>query len=369
VKIKKPRVVVIGLKGLPAYGGAAAVGENIILKLKDEFDFTVLSIASHTTEKSADYKGIRQVVFNNYLKGGLNTLFYYLRSLLYCMTHRFDLVHLHHAESGFITPILRLRYKVIVTFHGVCFENDPKFSKFQNRFFRFSEKLNVRFANEAISVSKPDQDFILNKYKKMIGYIPNGISVNTANPEKNRKKTETPYIFFAAGRIYQIKGLHLLLQAIRKINPDIPIKVAGDLEQVDAYRDKIIRLSEGLNIEYVGLIKDKEELLEMIAGSLLFVFPSLREAMSMMLLEVVSVKTPVIASNIPSNRTIFTDEEMLFFESKCSRDLTEKLRYALANPEEMEKRAQKAFDKLTKEYTWDIVSGRYKSIYKQYLKK
>ena len=29
----KPRIAVIGLKGLPAFGGAAAVGENIINQL------------------------------------------------------------------------------------------------------------------------------------------------------------------------------------------------------------------------------------------------------------------------------------------------------------------------------------------------
>jgi hypothetical protein len=36
--------------------------------------------------------------------------------------------------------------------------------------------------------------------------------------------------------------------------------------------------------------------------------------MSMMLLEVVSMKTPVIASDIPSNKAVFAEDEILFHD-------------------------------------------------------
>ena len=73
------RIAMIGLKGLRACGGAAAVGENIVNNLKDEFDFTILSVASHTLKENRIVGGIRQVVFNNYGKGGLNTFIYYIK--------------------------------------------------------------------------------------------------------------------------------------------------------------------------------------------------------------------------------------------------------------------------------------------------
>ena len=117
--VKKPKIVVIGLKGLPAYGGAATVGENLMLNLLDSFDFTVLSTASHTTLKTGIHKGIKQIVFSSFRRGGVNTLVYYLKCAFHCMTHKYDLVHLHHAESGFITPLLKFNHKVVVTFHGV----------------------------------------------------------------------------------------------------------------------------------------------------------------------------------------------------------------------------------------------------------
>jgi len=57
------KIAVIGLKGLPAYGGAAAVGENLINNLRGKYDFTVYSISSHTNLKTGKYNGYNQIVF------------------------------------------------------------------------------------------------------------------------------------------------------------------------------------------------------------------------------------------------------------------------------------------------------------------
>jgi glycosyltransferase involved in cell wall biosynthesis len=361
------KIAIIGLKGFPAFGGAAAVGENIIEQLKDDFDFTVLSVSTHTTLKTGYINGIRQLVFGNTGRGSLNTFIYYWKCLFHCLFHQYDLIHLHHAESGFITPLLRLKYKVVVTFHGIYNYTDPKFTGLHNRFFRYSEKLNVRYANEVISVSKPDQQYVLEKYRREIHYIPNGISIsNELNGILNKKSPED-YILFAAGRIYQIKGLHLLLNAAKKINLASEIKIAGDLEQVPEYKLSIEKSVNGLKTEFLGLIKNKPDLMKVVADARLFIFPSMTEAMSMMLLEVVSMKTPVIASDIPSNKAIFSDEEMLFFRNNDSEDLSEKLQYAIDNPLIMKQMAMRAYEKLARSYTWKLISEQYKSIYNIYL--
>ena len=334
---KKIKCLVIGLKGIPAFGGAATVGENLIKASSHTYSFTVLSVRSHTAKSNKVINGIQQVIFKNHGKGSINTFIYYFKSLWYALIHQFDIVHLHHAESGFITPFLRLKYKVIVTFHGIYNYNDPKFSSIHNWFFRFSEKLNVKFANEIVSVSKPDVGFIKNK----------------------------DFILFAAGRIYEIKGLHLLLEAMKQYNESTVLKVAGDINQVPDYKLQIEELSKSLNTEFIGLIKDKNELMKLIAEAKLFVFPSLTEAMSMMLLEVVSMRTPVIASDIPSNKSIFSDEEVLFFKSNDSHDLMEKLQFANEHPELMKEKAEKAFEKLSINYTWNNIAKQYDLLYQK----
>lgn len=364
----KPRIAVIGLKGLPAFGGAAAVGENIIEQLKDRYDFTVLSVASHTSKENTNINGVKQVVFRNFGKGGLNTFIYYWQCFLYAFFRKYDLIHLHHAESGFITPFLRLRFKVIVTFHGIYNYENPKFNKIQNSFFRFSEKLNTLFANEIISVSYPDYMYFKQNKSQRIHYIPNGISLTSSLNDVLNYKRQGGYLLFAAGRIYEIKGLHLLLSALKLLNITMPVKIAGDINQVEDYKDLIKKLSDGLNIEYLGLIKDKVELMELVAGAELFIFPSLAEAMSMMLLEVVSMKTPVLASDIPSNKAIFDDEELLFFKSESIEDLSKKLAFALENPDIMKRKSLLAYEKLIREYCWTNIALQYFELFEKQLK-
>lgn len=363
----KPKIAVIGLKGLPAFGGAAAVGESIINELKNDFDFTVLSVSSHTSGETLNAQGYKQIVFKKTGNGGLNTFVYYIKCLFYCLfKERFDLIHLHHAESGFITPFLRLKYKTVVTFHGVFRQIDPKFSKLHNLFFKWSEKQNVRYANAVASVSEPDLEYISRVYKKQILHIPNGIALEEFKEIKITVSKD--YIMFAAGRIYEIKGLHLVLEALTNINYKGKVIVAGDLDQVSSYKNKITELSQNLNIQYLGLIKEKQKLLSLVSGAAFFVFPSLTEAMSMMLLEVVSQKTPVIASDIPANKALFSSKEVLFFNNNNVADLAEKISYALANKNSMNEKSEKAFAVLSQKYTWKNAAAKYKSLFENLLK-
>ncbi|MEI6489172.1 MAG: glycosyltransferase family 4 protein [Bacteroidota bacterium] len=358
----KKKIAVIGLKGLPAFGGAAVVGENLVEQLKNDYDFTILSVSSHTSPDKILFDGYKQIVFRKFSKGSLNTLVYTLKCLLHCLTHKYDLIHIHHASTGFITPFLRIRNKLIVTFHGVHHYDDPKFSRIHNWFFRLSERLNIKFANKVISVSKPNADFIEAKYKRSILYIPNGISTNIATYGQLSQSKKGNYILFAAARIYDIKGLHLLLKALKKLNLDVELKIAGSLDQTDKYKKEIMELAVSMNIEFLGLIKDKNKLFSLVSQARFFVFPSLHEAMSMMLLEVAALKTPIVASDIESNKAVFDETEVVFFRNNDVEDLTNKINFALTNEEELTKRMEKAYNKLAKDYTWNKIAKQYNDL-------
>jgi glycosyltransferase involved in cell wall biosynthesis len=216
----------------------------------------------------------------------------------------------------------------------------------------------MKYSNLIISVSSIDAQDLKNKYHKDVIYIPNGITLL-----ENKVKPQDDYLFFAAARIYEIKGLDILLDAVKLINVPIKIKIAGDLDQIKSYRSKILLSAKNLDIEFLGLIKDKKELLKYINNAKLFIFPSLFEAMSMMLLEAASCKTPIIASDIASNKAIFNESEVLFFRNKDHQDLANKIHWALENYSTMETKSVKAFEKLKNEYRLDIIAHRYKKLY------
>ena len=83
----------------------------------------------------------------------------------------------------------------------------------------------------------------------------------------------------------------------------------------------------------------------------------------MMLLEVALNGTPMICSNIPQNKDVLGDDEVLYFESKNVNDLSEKIQFAYDNYLPMQAMALKAKKKIEKEYNIEHVIDQYIELY------
>jgi glycosyltransferase involved in cell wall biosynthesis len=363
--INKKKIAVIGLKGLPAYGGAATVGENVIENLKDLYDFTVYSTSSHTNLKTGFYRGYRQIVFPRIPLRRLNTLLYYILTAFHALLYsRYDLVHLHHKDAAFIIPLLKLKYRVLLTTHG-SFGVRPKWKNYK-WFFALQEKYFVKTANIITCVSKNEQRQYKTRLNIETNYIPNGINIVDMGTLNTREINEE-YIFFGAGRIIKTKGCEILLQSLKILEYRGLVVIAGDLEQTPDYKKEILLLSQGLNVMFLGLIFDKERLLSLLRFSKLFIFPSSREAMSIMLLEGLSVRAKTICSDIIQNRDVVSENDVLFFETDNTVDLASKISWALNNPEIMENKAENAFSLLKTNYSWMSISANYSKYFQNLL--
>ena len=362
---KKPNIAVIGLKGLPAFGGAAAVGENIIEQLKDKYDFTVYSVSSHTNEKTGEYHGFKQIVFNRIKNKKINTVVYYIKANVHILfKSNYDLVHLHHRDAAFIIPFLRLKNKVILTTHGMILTDKWKCLKW---LFNIQDRVFLGIANIITTVSLKDKRIvssIIGK-KEQIEYIPNGVNLND---QFIYERCES--IVFAAGRIIPNKGCHVFLKALINLNYKDQVKIIGDLDQMPIYKKELESLAEKIeNIEFVGLIKDRKVLNQYISSAKLFVYPSEIESMSMMMLEVASFKTPLICCNIPENRDVFDDKQLLYFQPGNSEDLAVKIEWALANYSLMQEKAEKAYLKLKSDYQWSEIAKQYDKVFESLFSK
>ncbi len=168
---------------------------------------------------------------------------------------------------------------------------------------------------------------------------------------------------FAAGRIIPLKGCHTMLKALIKINYPGPVKIIGNIDQMPAYKKELQELAKDLDVDFLGLIREKTRLLEIIRNVKYFIFPSYNENMSIMLLEAASVGTPIICSDIPENKVIFNDDEVLYFRSEDHHDLADKIEWAISNPDLMVKRSIKANEKVLAEFTYERISLEYQKLY------
>lgn len=361
--MKKKKIAVLCLKGLPAFGGAARAGESVIERLKDKYNFTVYALDSHT-KIHGDYNGLNQIVFRSFPGKRLNTFLYYAQSVCHALfVGKYDIVHINHTSSGFIAPFLSLKYKIVATARGIIPKNDNKWNKIDKFLFNLSAFLFFRFSNQIITVSKPHINIFSKLTSKKIYYIPNGVNIDE-HPYADSNKDD--YLLFAASRIIFLKGLHVFLESLNKLKYESQVVIIGNLDHTPNYKKHLLKISRDRNLIFTGLIKGKNQLFLYIRKAKLFVFPSFNEGMSNMLLEVASLKTPIICSDIQENVAVFSDNEVLFFKTGDSIDLACKIKWALAHPVEMKGKADRAYEKLIRYYNWTDIAKKYEKIYESF---
>ncbi|HCW07679.1 MAG TPA: hypothetical protein DGG95_09995 [Cytophagales bacterium] len=366
----KMKIVVYGVKTFPSRGGTDRVAENLIVQLKDQFDITLYCYKD--PQAQTHMNGIKVVEFTPWLKGALGVFIYFFISALHLLFEKdVHLVHAHKTDCAFFIPLLRLRFKVIATSHEAPYTRD-KWNRFAKLYFQIAERIFIKTSTIATCISEPLTQFYEKKYHRKVHFIPNGINMDDpASYDLQAALRFIPssasiherYILFSARRLMSTKGCHTLLEALRKINYQGQVFIAGELDENDPYQKQLQKLAEGLRVYFLGFVNPLPALLALVAKAELFVFPSEIEGMSIMLLEVASVGKPIIASNIPENLQVFNATEVLYFASKNVNDLGEKILFALANPEKMENLGATCQKRVYTDYLWKNIALLYQQLY------
>lgn len=367
IGMQKIKVAIIGVKYFPSRGGVSRVVEDTLMNLKDRFEFTIYCY-SHA-EAEGHIPGVKVVQIPEHSFGGAGVFMYYWKCTQHVLKHGdYDLVHVHKTDAAYFVPMLAKKFEVIATSHEAPYKRD-KWSSLGKAYFRKMEKTFMSSEALLTSISKPLADFYEEKYGREVMFIPNGVDTEVhldfdrASQFLEKNGVNGPFVFFAARRIMGTKGCHHMLKALKKVNYQGNVVIAGDMTQLPAYSKQLEEMSKGMNVHFIGYVDSKEALLALVDQSEFFFFPSETEGMSIMLLEVASVGTPVICSDIPENTAVFDEDEVLYFTNKDADDLAEKFTWAQANREEMANKAARAKLRISKQYDRMAVAERYAELY------
>jgi glycosyltransferase involved in cell wall biosynthesis len=369
------RIVVYGVKTFPSQGGTDRVAENLILQLKDRFDITLYCYKDPAA--STHMPGIEVVQMAPIAKGAIGAFSYFLFSALHILfTKKAELIHVHKTDSAFFVPLLRLKFKIIATSHEAPYKRD-KWNRFIKMYFRMVERIFIQTSHLCTCISQPLTEYYRKKYNKPVIFIPNGINpINSESFDAAKAQTflpqgtslDRPFILFSARRIMGTKGCHTMLEALVKIGYTGQVFIAGELTHNSEYLAELKRIGEPLNMHFLGFVNPLNTLLAFVKKAELFIFPSETEGMSIMLLEVASVGTPIIGSDIPENTQVFGEKEVLYFKVSDPDDLAKKIQFALDNKDKMALYGQRCQEKVFKDYVWHNIANEYADVYNRLMK-
>lgn len=364
------KIAFLGSKGLPSKSGTERVVEALVSRMACMHEITVYCDSKYTAKgtKIDGVELIRIPTLNGKYTQAISML---LLSAFHALFSQYDLIHLHGVDSCLILPILRLKYKVVTTAHGTPGRlKRVKWGKTGMVLIRLMEYPFIYLSNYPTSVSSLDADYLRDRYKRNVLYIPNGVDENIRFDIKKAKNVLNQfglepgkYLMFAAGRVDPTKGCHLALEALNQLGNPQKFAIVGDLNQVPAYTNYLKEIADEKQVIFIPPISDRELLFGLIKQARLFIFPSTDEGMSMMLLEAASLQAPVICSSIPENKTVM-QENVIYFRSNDADDLARKIQWALDHPSELTILGMKAGVQIKQTLIWENIVRQYEEIYK-----
>ncbi len=282
-----------------------------------------------------------------------NVMFFFM-SLIYaiwlvaCPWKKYDIIHIHENLLYVLAVILRIRYKIFITVHGIT-----GFKFYENKVLWFFFGNSLRFCNKVISVSMADKK-LLGKILGNVVYIPNGVDIELY--KKIKEKTENKITFL--GRIHEQKGVLYLLVAFEKISKkfkNYKLEIIGNNE--GSYYEMLASEFKNPKIIWKGFVSDRKKIFSSLASSEVIVYPSLWEALPWpALLEGLGSGRPVIASKLEGMGDVFKNgENIILVPMRNPKKIREAIEMILLDRKKGD-RIGRAGAKKANEFSWDAIA-------------
>jgi len=236
-------------------------------------------------------------------------------------TEKYDIVHVHTPIAcvlGRIAAKIAGVPLIIYTAHGFYFHDGM--GKWKKDFLVGIEKIMSNLFTDLIfTVSKEDEKTAINKRiidKNRVFYIGNGVNIkkfniNNVSKDLLKKKKELSIldnkikIICFIGRMVREKGIIDLIYAFKDVLSELPktiLLIIGDNranERDLKTKDELISLISKFNIiEKVIFTGYRNDIVDLLAISDVFVLPSYREGMPITIIEAMAMSKAVVATNI-----------------------------------------------------------------------
>ena len=299
-----------------------------------------------------------------------------LRTFLKSAGYR--LVHTHTSKAGFVGRLAATLAGVPVivhTMHGFAIHEDSP--ALQRHAYAFLEWIAARCCDRMVTVSHFHRRWALQlgiaAGNKLVA-IPNGVPEWT--PDAGRAETRKSLglaghhvAVVSNSRIAAEKGLEDLLDAAALLRGEamerVRILLAGEGALRATLEQRATRLGIGHLVRFLGFRSDMPDLL---AAADIVALPSLREGLSMALLEAMAAGKPVIATTISSFQEATKDgESALLVPAQDAPALAAAITELVDHPDRAAALGRRGREIYLQEYTLSRMTDQYLHLYEELL--
>lgn len=357
------RVAFIGGRGVVSkYSGIETYYEEVGKQLVAMGHQVTVYCRTYFTPPGNAHNGMKTVRLPTIRSKHWETLVHTLLSTLHVLVSPCDVVHYHALGPALFSFIPRLAgKKTVVTVQGLDWQR-KKWGRVAAAVLRIGERAAVTLPSNTMVVSRALQKHYKTLYAAETSYVPNGGVLRPWHvPDRILEWGLDPgrYILFL-GRFSPEKGCHLLLEAYERLDTDVKLVMAGAPSYCDDYSRRMLdHASE--RIKLLNWVSG-DVLDELLTNAMIFVLPSDLEGLSLALLDAMGAGLCVLSSDVAENREAINDAGFTFRRGDVA-DLTDRLRFLIANPAVREAAGQAAKRRVRENYQWAKIVAEIERVY------
>lgn len=207
--------------------------------------------------------------------------------------------------------------------------------------------------------------------------IPNAVDHHRFRPDVDGSKIRSTLsippdvpLVLLVGRIVPHKGIEHFVEAARYV-PEARFLIAGEGSLLEPMRRLAASMGVSDRVRFVGRVSEAR-LPEVYAACDVFVLPSVSrlEAFGIVALEAMATGKPVIVADIPGVREMIVDgQDGLLADPVNSRDLAEKIRRLLTNPEAGRAMGARGREKVLASFGIERVTDEIEAVYRSVIER
>ena len=359
----------IGTRGVPATaGGVERAVEELSARLAAAgHDVTVYCRRSYGASSAPTHRGIRRryvpAIDTKHLEAITHSLFATFDAVI----KRYDVVHYHALGPSLCAPLARLAgLRVVATVHALDFRGG-KWGRIAQLVLRLGAWSAARVPHRTVVVSRGLQSYFASRYGLQATYIPNGVDAPSLGRRPGVEERLAHGHLLFLGRLVPEKGVHTLIDAYRHVETEMPLVIAGPPSHSQEYERRLHDLARGdPRVRFAGPVYDAAKM-DLVRLTYVFCQPSTHEGLPIALLEMMSEGICPVVSDIPEHLEVVAGEDgepaAIMFRAGDVSSLCEALEIALARPDVVAERGEKARELVAGRYSWDDVAARVEAVY------
>ncbi len=398
------RLAFLAPEFLPTWGGVGIYSFELVKGLCKYKDLEIHVITpkrgeNYDSSKISEFFGDKIIIHN--ISKANDDFFYNLSFQLKLLErfsglnkkYKFDLVHaanLVHMPDIYL-KFIKLDIPSVTTIHTTLksqthfdgktrlnkeYAEDTKVERLTSLFYpyiRFLERVYLKKTENFIAVSNWIKSFI-EEENKNIEVIHNGIDLNRFSPRnkpegfRSLDDIDKPLVLYS-GRLLALKGIKVLINSIKTIlkKEDVYFVFAGSGDVKRWERLLKINNISNKNYKFLGYV-DYEKMHNLYLRSDIFVLPSFTESFPLTILEAMSCKIPVIASNVGGvSEIIESSKDGMLVRPGDSKQLMNNILEILNNDRLRNKITTNGRKKIEKNFDSRIMAEKTKRFYERVL--